>query len=47
MTLGAGDEPSSAEQDYNRIPIINEIRAHVETWRNFKRARYGEVKWYS
>ncbi len=34
MTLGAGDGLSSAEQEYNPKPIINEIRTYVESWRN-------------
>ena len=34
MTLGARDDLSSAEQEYNPTPIINEIRTYVETWRN-------------
>ena len=39
MTLGAGDERSSAKQEYNPTPIIHEIRAYVETWRKLKRGR--------
>jgi type III restriction enzyme len=33
FALGAGDGVSSAEQEYNPNPIINEIRGHVESWR--------------
>ena len=33
MVLGAADNLSSAEQEYNPTPIINEIRQHVEAWR--------------
>lgn len=36
MVLDAGDGLSSAEQEYNPTPIINEIRGHVATWRNLK-----------
>ena len=36
MTLGAGDDLSSAEQEYNPTPIINEGRTYVEQWRNLK-----------
>src|ERR1700728_3288477 len=31
--LDAGDNLSSAEQEYNPTPIINEVRTYVETWR--------------
>ena len=31
FTLAGGDGVSSAEQEYNPNPIINEIRGHVET----------------
>jgi type III restriction enzyme len=34
MVLDAGDDLSSAEQEYNPTPIINEVRTYVETWRN-------------
>jgi len=34
MLLGANDELSSEDQEYNPTPIINEIRSHVETWRS-------------
>ena len=33
LLLGAGDDLSSEDQEYNPTPIINEIRGHVETWR--------------
>lgn len=33
MVLGAADDLSTAEQEYNRTPIINEIRTCVEQWR--------------
>jgi type III restriction enzyme len=36
MVLDAGDGLSSAEQEYNPTPIINEIRGYVEPWRNLK-----------
>ena len=32
--LDAGDGLSSAEQEYNPTPIINEIRDQVGAWRN-------------
>jgi len=34
FVLGGADDLSSAEQEYNPTPIINEIRQHVEAWRN-------------
>jgi type III restriction enzyme len=34
LGLGAGDGISTAEQEYNPTPIINEIRTYVESWRN-------------
>lgn len=33
MVLGSGDGLSTAEQEYNPTPIINEIRSYVEGWR--------------
>jgi type III restriction enzyme len=33
MVLGSGDGLSTAEQEYNPTPIINEIRTYVEAWR--------------
>ncbi|MEN3974290.1 DEAD/DEAH box helicase family protein [Emcibacter sp. SYSU 3D8] len=33
LVLDAGDGLSTAEQEYNPTPIINEIRGYVETWR--------------
>jgi len=33
LGLHAGDGLSSEDQEYNPTPIINEIRAHVKTWR--------------
>lgn len=33
MVLDSGDGLSTAEQEYNPTPIINEIRSHVESWR--------------
>ena len=32
--LAAADDLSTDEQEYNPTPIINEVRGHVETWRN-------------
>src|SRR5438094_874463 len=34
MIFDAGDDLSSEGQEYNPTPIINELRAYVETWRN-------------
>jgi type III restriction enzyme len=34
LVLGGIDGLSTAEQEYNPTPIINEIRGYVETWRN-------------
>jgi type III restriction enzyme len=33
MVLGSGDGLSTAAQEYNPTPIINEIRTYVEAWR--------------
>lgn len=33
MVLGAGDDLSTDEQEYNPTPIINEIRTYVDSWR--------------
>lgn len=33
LVLDAGDDLSTEDQEYNPTPIINEIRGHVETWR--------------
>ena len=34
FVLGADDDLSTEEQEYNPTPIINEVRTYVETWRN-------------
>jgi len=34
MVLGGEDNLSTEEQEYNPTPIINEIRAEVQAWRN-------------
>ena len=34
LLLGANDELSTENQEYNPTPIINEIRGYVETWRS-------------
>lgn len=34
LVLGADDDLSTADQEYNPTPIINEVRGFVETWRN-------------
>ncbi|WP_375461445.1 BPTD_3080 family restriction endonuclease [uncultured Enterovirga sp.] len=33
LSLGDSEGFSTAEQEYNPTPIINEIRSHLETWR--------------
>lgn len=33
FVLGSDDGLSTAEQEYNPTPIINEVRTHVEAWR--------------
>lgn len=33
FVLGTGDDLSTAEQEYNPTPIINEVRTYVEAWR--------------
>lgn len=39
LDLASGDGISSEEQEYNPTPIINEIRAHVKTWRELPSER--------
>ena len=34
LAFRAGDGISTEEQDYDPTPIINEIRIHVDAWRN-------------
>ncbi|WP_186420138.1 DEAD/DEAH box helicase family protein [Bosea sp. CS1GBMeth4] len=34
FVLGADDDLSTQEQEYNPTPIINEVRTYVEVWRN-------------
>jgi type III restriction enzyme len=34
LLLGANDELSTSDQEYNPTPIINEVRGYVETWRS-------------
>ncbi|MBF0307708.1 MAG: restriction endonuclease, partial [Alphaproteobacteria bacterium] len=34
MVLDSGDGLSTAQQEYNPTPIINEIRGYVKDWRN-------------
>jgi type III restriction enzyme len=43
LELGAGDGLSTAEQEYNPTPIINEIRAYVEAWRNLPNPNQWQV----
>src|SRR5690606_35168586 len=33
MIFDRGDGLSTAEQEYNPTPIINEVRRHIESWR--------------
>lgn len=33
LILGADDGLSTSEQEYNPTPIINELRGHIDTWR--------------
>ncbi|MFN3837515.1 MAG: BPTD_3080 family restriction endonuclease [Brevundimonas sp.] len=39
MAFDAGDDLSSADQEYNPTPIINEVRQHVDAWRNLPNAK--------
>lgn len=39
MVLDAGAGLSTADQEYNPTPIINEIRSYVKSWRKFPRRR--------
>lgn len=34
LILGADDDLSTEQQEYNPTPIINEVRGFVETWRS-------------
>ena len=34
LLLGANDDLSTTDQEYNPTPIINEVRGYVETWRS-------------
>jgi len=43
MAFDAGDGLSSAEQEYNPTPIINEVRTYVETWRNLRNPDQWQV----
>jgi type III restriction enzyme len=43
LGLGAGDGLSTAEQEYNPTPIINEIRHYVEAWRNLPNPNQWQV----
>lgn len=38
MTFDSGEGLSSVEQEYNPTPIINEVRQHVDAWRNLPNA---------
>jgi type III restriction enzyme len=43
LGLSLGDGLSSAEQEYNPTPIINEIRGYVEAWRNLPNPNQWQV----
>src|SRR5579875_312347 len=43
MVFDAGEGLSTAEQEYNPTPIINEIRTHVEAWRNLRNPDQWQV----
>jgi len=43
MVLDGGDGLSTADQEYNPTPIINEIRSYVETWRNLPSTAQWQV----
>ena len=43
MVLDAGEGLSTAEQEYNPTPIINEIRTYVEAWRNLRNPDQWQV----
>lgn len=43
MGFGLADDLSSAEQEYNPTPVINEIRGYVENWRNLSNPDQWQV----
>ena len=43
LGLGFGDGLSTAEQEYNPTPIINEIRGYVSAWRNLPNPKQWHV----
>ena len=43
FTLGTGDSLSTAEQEYNPTPIINEIRGYVAAWRSLPNPNQWQV----
>jgi type III restriction enzyme len=43
LGLGTGDGLSTAEQEYNPTPIINEIRGYVAAWRNLPNPSQWQV----
>jgi type III restriction enzyme len=43
MVLGGADNLSTTEQEYNPTPIINEIRQHVEAWRDLRNPDQWQV----
>jgi type III restriction enzyme len=43
LELGVGNGISTAEQEYNPTPIINEIRGYVASWRNLPNPNQWQV----
>ena len=43
LGFGVGDGLSTAEQEYNPTPIINEIRGYVAAWRNLPNPNQWQV----
>ncbi len=41
LGLETGDGVSTEDQEYNPTPIINEIRGHLNTWRNLPASSWG------
>lgn len=44
FVLGGVDGLSSADQEYNPTPIINEIRTYVDTWRSLPNRTSGHTR---
>nr|WP_198590375.1 hypothetical protein [Paracoccus zhejiangensis] len=41
LLLGADDDLSTADQEFNTTPIINEVRGYIETWPIFQTLTNG------